>query len=179
MITHQLYLVLHNGIPVHLYYNIGFLHILCATFDLRSACFASFGWLTDNSPRETNTPVTGWNEKGKQAIPYSLLRSSATLLWMVGNSEYCPEVELLLTLPCRALAFLNIGAITPLGAAPAGYAQQCPRCDNSSSEVGLHNSVTLGGVVLDMMKLWRPYDQSYFWAEPPKIMLGQRIVSST
>ena len=35
-------------------------------------------------------------------------------------------------------AFLNIGAITPLGAAPAGYAQQCPRCDNSSSEVGLH-----------------------------------------
>ena len=39
--------------------------------------------------------------------------------------------------------------------------------------------MTLGGVVLDMMKLWRPYDQSYFWAEPPKIMLGQRIVSST
>ena len=34
--------------------------------------------------------------------------------------------------------FLNIGAITPLGAAPAGFAQQCPRCDNSSSEVGLH-----------------------------------------
>ena len=57
-------------------------------------------------------------------------------------------------------AFLNIGAITPLGAAPASFAQQCPRCDNSSSEVGLHNSVTLGGVVLGMMKLWRPYDQS-------------------
>ena len=76
-------------------------------------------------------------------------------------------------------AFLNIGAITPLGAAPAGYAQQCPRCDNSSSEVGLHNSVTLGGVVLDMMKLWRPYDQSYFWAEPPKIMLGRKPVSTT
>ena len=26
--------------------------------------------------------------------------------------------------------FLNMGAITPLGAAPAGFAQQCPRCDN-------------------------------------------------
>ena len=38
----------------------------------------------------------------------------------------------------QAEAFLNIGAITPLGAAPAGFAQQCPRCDNSSSEVGLH-----------------------------------------
>ena len=38
----------------------------------------------------------------------------------------------------RPLPFLNIGAITPLGAAPAGFAQQCPRCDNSSSEVGLH-----------------------------------------
>ena len=51
--------------------------------------------------------------------------------------------------------FLNIGAITPLGAAPASFAQQCPRCDNSSSEVGLHNSVTLGGVVHGMRKLWR------------------------
>ena len=30
-------------------------------------------------------------------------------------------------------SFLNIGAITPLGAAPAGFAQQCPRCDNSFS----------------------------------------------
>ena len=75
--------------------------------------------------------------------------------------------------------FLNIGAITPLGAAPAGFAQQCPRCDNSSSEVGLHNSVTLGGVVHGMRKLWRPYSQSYFWAEPPKIMLGQGVVSTT
>merc|ERR1711963_164067 len=36
----------------------------------------------------------------------------------------------------RLEVFLNIGAITPLGAAPAGFAQQCPRCDNSSSEVG-------------------------------------------
>ena len=40
--------------------------------------------------------------------------------------------------PLQLRPFLNIGAITPLGAAPAGFAQQCPRCDNSSSEVGLH-----------------------------------------
>ena len=79
----------------------------------------------------------------------------------------------------RLEVFLNIGAITPLGVPPAGFAQQCPRCDNSSSEVGLHNSVTLGGVVHGMRKLWRPYSQSYFWAEPPKIMLGQGVVSTT
>ena len=42
------------------------------------------------------------------------------------------------------IAFLSTGAITPLGAAPAGVAQQCPRCDNNSSEVYLHNFVTLG-----------------------------------
>ena len=41
--------------------------------------------------------------------------------------------------------FLNIGAITPLDAAPAGVTQQSPRCDDSSSEVWLHNFVTLGG----------------------------------
>ena len=48
-----------------------------------------------------------------------------------------------------------------------------------SEEVWLHNSVYLGGVVHDMRKLWRPYSQSYFWAEPPKIMLGQGVVSTT
>ena len=29
--------------------------------------------------------------------------------------------------------FLNIGAITPLGAAPAGFAQQCPRLETRFS----------------------------------------------
>ena len=48
-----------------------------------------------------------------------------------------------------------------------------------SEEVRLHNFVYLGGVVHDMRKLWRPYSQSYFWAEPPKIMLGQVVVSTT
>ena len=48
-----------------------------------------------------------------------------------------------------------------------------------SEEVRLHNFVYLGGVVHDMRKLWRPYSQSYFWAEPPKIMVGQGIVSTT
>ena len=48
-----------------------------------------------------------------------------------------------------------------------------------SEEVWLHNSVNLGGVVHGMRKLWRPYSQSYFWAEPPKIMLGQGVVSTT
>ena len=31
--------------------------------------------------------------------------------------------------------FLNIRAIILLGTAPAGFAQQCPRCNNGSSEV--------------------------------------------
>ena len=48
-----------------------------------------------------------------------------------------------------------------------------------SEEVWLHNFVTLGGVVHGMRKLWRPYSQSYFWAEPPKIMVGQGVVSTT
>ena len=48
-----------------------------------------------------------------------------------------------------------------------------------SEEVWLHNSVNLVGVVHGMRKLWRPYSQSYFWAEPPKIMLGQGVVSTT
>ena len=48
-----------------------------------------------------------------------------------------------------------------------------------SEEVWLHNFVYLGGVVHGMRKLWRPYSQSYFWAEPPKIMLGQGVVSRT
>ena len=47
-----------------------------------------------------------------------------------------------------------------------------------SEEVRLHNFVYLGGVVHDMRKLWRPYSQSYFWAEPPKIMLGRKPVST-
>ena len=77
-----------------------------------------------------------------------------------------------------------------MGAAPAGFAQQRPRCDNSSSEVGLHNSVYLGGGrrrhedtvetlfpviflgraaennvgpggrVHDMRTMWSPYNQS-------------------
>ena len=47
-----------------------------------------------------------------------------------------------------------------------------------SEEVWLHNFVTLGGVVHGMRKLWRPYSQSYFWAEPPKIMLGRKPVST-
>ena len=39
---------------------------------------------------------------------------------------------------CPLNPFFNIGAITPLGAAPAGLAQQCPRSDNSSLEVIPH-----------------------------------------
>ena len=86
------------------------------------------------------------------------------------------------------IPFLNTVAITPLGAAPAGVAQQCQRCDNSSSKVCLYNFVTLGGGrpwneecvvplflsynlgraaknyggqevrVHDMRKLWSPHD---------------------
>ena len=36
-----------------------------------------------------------------------------------------------------------------------------------------------GEAVHGMRKLWRPYSQSYFWAEPPKIMLGRKPVSMT
>ena len=36
-----------------------------------------------------------------------------------------------------------------------------------------------GEAVDGMRILWRPYSQSYFWAEPPKIMLGQGVVSTT
>ena len=36
-----------------------------------------------------------------------------------------------------------------------------------------------GEAVHGMRILWRPYSQSYFWAEPPKIMLGQGVVSTT
>ena len=36
-----------------------------------------------------------------------------------------------------------------------------------------------GEAVHGMRILWRPYSQSYFWAEPPKIMLVQGVVSTT
>ena len=35
-----------------------------------------------------------------------------------------------------------------------------------------------GEAVHGMRILWRPYSQSYFWAEPPKIMLGRKPVST-
>ena len=35
-----------------------------------------------------------------------------------------------------------------------------------------------GEAVDGMRILWRPYSQSYFWAEPPKIMLGRKPVST-
>ena len=47
--------------------------------------------------------------------------------------------------PNEPISFLNTGAITPLGAAPSGFAQQCPRCENSSSKVWHYNFVTSGG----------------------------------
>ena len=71
---------------------------------------------------------------------------------------------------------------------PASSGHGCPfgkrvsrrgREKRDSEKVGLHNSVTLGGVVHGMRKLWRPFSQSYFWVEPPKIMLGQGVVSTT
>ena len=40
-------------------------------------------------------------------------------------------------------------------------------------------SLIWGEAVDGMRILWRPYSQSYFWAEPPKIMLGQGVVSTT
>ena len=48
-------------------------------------------------------------------------------------------------------SFLNIGAITPLGTAPAGFAQQCPRCDNSSLNLRLAFWMGLMGF---WAKLW-------------------------
>ena len=58
------------------------------------------------------------------------------------------------------IPFLSTRAITLLGAAPAGVAQQCPRCDNSFSEVYLHNFVTLEEAVHGMRNVWSPHSQS-------------------
>ena len=92
--------------------------------------------------------------------------------------------------------FLNIYTIILLGTAPAGFAQQCPMCNNSSSEVCRLNFVTWEGgrpwneeneetlfpvIYLgraaendvgqetsdrDMRKMRRPYDQSSFLGRP-------------
>ena len=62
-----------------------------------------------------------------------------------------------------------------MGASPAGVAQQCPRCDYSSSEVCQHNFVTFWGgeAVYGMRKVRCPYSQSCNLGMSHSQMLGK------
>ena len=99
-----------------------------------------FLWAPPGRPRWSAWSPPPCSAGTAPSQPKCKVDSVVSKLWVtLITSEIFWKVSWLSSTLCsHSVTFLNIWAITPLGAAPASFAQQCPRCDNSSSEVGLH-----------------------------------------